>query len=1043
MRKLLFRSLCLLALALLGANAQAQSQATTGEVNGRVTDAQGGVLPGATVTLTNPANGYARTVTTGAEGYYVAPLLPPAAYDASFEMSGLQTVKRKANVTVGSSVTLNVSLGVGGMKEEVTVVSEAPLVETTSSVRTSTLDQTAIANLPINGRRFQDFITLTPTVQVDPQRGQLSFSGQRGINSNISVDGADFNQPFFGGIRGGERSNNAFTIPQEAIQEFQVASAGYSAEFGRSTGGLVNAITKSGTNDFHGSAFYLNRNKNWAEKNAFGQKAAPTQQQFGASVGGPLQKDKAFFFAAVERQLFKNTRQVLFDRLAGFTPNAASQEAYTYFKGLETPFDATNDAWTALGRLDYQFNSANRLSVRYSHSDNTALNSNATGNALDPNTISALSNNGTEKDSTNIVVGQFTSSLRPNMLLEVRGQWAREVRPRLANEESVPVYSGVGRFGTVQFLPTTQFDKRYQAAANLTWIKDRHTVKIGSEYNHVFADQTFGFNQFGFFNINGGDTQTILDILGTGGTVANRFDSSTVTYQHQLGNLALAFATDEVAAFVQDNWKVKPNFTVNAGLRWEGAFNPTPESNNTAMVNQVKGFQFPVGRTNDPSAKIPNQLDQFGPRLGFAWDPTREGRTAVRGYTGIYYARTPALLYAGPMNNYRLPPGDLSLQLPLAVPAGNPNNTVYKQLLAIGIDLNRTPLNQLPILTLAQVQQIGTALGLSVNPFLGAQPISMDNDFKNPRSYQFGLGAERQIAAGVTVAVDGSFVKTDRLQRNRELNLPVPVIRPNDPAQRPFFGLTTGTARPQPALGSIQVRESTASSKYRGVTFSAKLQKKRINANVFYVLSKSESDDDNERDSGGPQYENTFNLASEWGPARLDRTHQFNGYVVLSLPAGFDVSSGFQFLSGRPIDATVNLDANGDRVFTTGANGVTDRPYHAPGVPFQRNEFRNLPYKNVNLRVQWKLDLKSSRKLILSAEVFNAFNWDNLELFGSTVQSYCSSPVPLDCGFSGPTNPNFLQTIDQSPTSTRQGQLLLNNNAGAPRQVQFGARLQF
>ncbi|HEU0106651.1 MAG TPA: carboxypeptidase regulatory-like domain-containing protein, partial [Vicinamibacteria bacterium] len=316
MRKLVFTGLCLLAIVLLGASAHAQSQATTGEVNGRVTDAQGGVLPGATVTLTNPANGHARTVTTGAEGYYVAPLLPPAAYDASFEMSGLQTVKRKANVTVGSSITLNVSLGVGGVKEEVTVVSEAPLLETTSSVRTSTLDQTAIANLPINGRRFQDFITLTPTVQVDPSRGQLSFSGQRGINSNISVDGADFNQPFFGGIRGGERSNNAFTIPQEAIQEFQVASAGYSAEFGRSTGGLVNAITKSGTNEFRGSAFYLNRNKDWAEKNAFGQKAAPTQQQFGGSVGGPLQKDKAFFFGAIEKQLFTNTRQVLFDRLS-------------------------------------------------------------------------------------------------------------------------------------------------------------------------------------------------------------------------------------------------------------------------------------------------------------------------------------------------------------------------------------------------------------------------------------------------------------------------------------------------------------------------------------------------------------------------------------------------------------------------------------------------------------------------------------------------------------------------------------------------------
>ncbi len=334
---LAFASVCALGVVLAPVHVQAQSQATTAEINGRVTDAQGGVLPGVTVSLTNPATGYTRSVNTGPEGYYDVPLVPPGSYEITYELSGLQAAKRKASVTVGSTVTLNVTLQVSGVREEVTVVSEAPLVETSSSIRTSTLDQNAIANLPINGRRFQDFITLTPTVQVDPQRGQLSFSGQRGINANISVDGADYNQPFFGGIRGGERSNNAFTIPQEAIQEFQVVAAGYTAEFGRSTGGLVNAITKSGANDIHGSAFYLNRNKSWAESNAFGQNAAPTQQQFGGSLGGPLKKDKAFFFAAFERQLFKNTRQVLFDRLVGFTPTPATQEAYEYLKSLEAP----------------------------------------------------------------------------------------------------------------------------------------------------------------------------------------------------------------------------------------------------------------------------------------------------------------------------------------------------------------------------------------------------------------------------------------------------------------------------------------------------------------------------------------------------------------------------------------------------------------------------------------------------------------------------------------------------------------------------------
>jgi hypothetical protein len=289
----------------------------------------------------------------------------------------------------------------------------------------------------------------------------------------------------------------------------------------------------------------------------------------------------------------------------------------------------------------------------------------------------------------------------------------------------------------------------------------------------------------------------------------------------------------------------------------------------------------------------------------------------------------------------------------------------------------------------------------------------------------------------VTVGIDGTFIKTDRLQRNRELNLPVPVIRANDPAQRPFFGLTTGTARPLAALGSVQVRESTARSKYAGITFSTKFQRRRLNASAYYVLSRSRSDDDNERDSGGPGAENTFNLAPEYGPARLDRTHQVNGFVVLSLPAGFDVSSGFRYLSGRPIDVGVGSDANGDRIT------AADRPFSAPGVPFTRNAFRNEALKFLNLRVQWKLDLKSDRKLIFSAEAFNVFNWNNIELNGSTVTNYCAAPVPLDCGFGAPTNPNFLSLIDQNPASTRLGQLLLTNTVGEPRQVQLGVRVQF
>ena len=1019
----------LLAAAALPPLALAQSQATTAEINGRVVDVQGGVLPGVTVTATNPETGYNRTVVTNEQGVFVLPLLPPGNYEVVMELPGFGSFKQMVRSTVGATSTLNPTLQVASLQEQVTVTAEAPIIETNAPVRTTTVDEEAIANLPINGRRFQDFITLTPTAQVDTSRGQLSFAGQRGINANVSIDGADYNQPFFGGIRGGERSNTAFTIPQEAIKEFQVVASGYSAEFGRSTGGLVNAITKSGTNAPAGSLFYVNRNKDWAEANAFGQNASPTQQQFGGSIGGPISPNRLFYFAAGELQRLKNTRNVVFS-LTGIAPtNPDTAEAYNFFKGLEEPFDTTNDAEAILGRIDYQMQGGTRMAVRYSFSNNEAKNANATGNSLSDTTISAVSNNGTEKDRTNTVVGEYTSALRSNLLTEVRAQYSREQRPRDANARMPLITGTVGNVGTVSFLgETIQRDWRGQLAANMTWVPGAHSIKFGTEFNHVWADQKFGFNQFGVYQISG-PSATMLEVLSAGGPTPNRFDapSATAFYQRQIGNLQTELSTDELALFAQDSWRMTRDFTLNYGLRWEGTFNPTPEANNQFFLDALRGYQFPIGRTVDPT-QIPDQMDQFGPRAGFAWNPGGQGDTVVRGYTGVYYARTPMLIFADPMNNFRVPPGNVSVRLPFAVPAGNPNNTVYRQLALIGIDLNRFPLTGFPVLTPEQLTQIANALGLTPNPYLGAQVLAVDPDFKNPRAFQAGTGVEREVMRNLTVSADLIYVKTDRLERNRDLNLGVPAPRATDPAQRPIF-----PARPLALLGSVQVRESTSESEYTGLTLSSRLRRAWALFNANYVLSKSMSDDDNERDSGGMLVENSFNLEPEWGPARLDRRHQFNGYAVFFLPHGIDTSAGFRFQSALPVDASIGRDINSSL-------GGADRPYSAPGVPFTRNGFRNLPFKEVNFRVQWGPRF-SDKRVMFTAEVFNVLNWDNVQLFtatgGTTSTNYCSTPAPDDCGFGPPTNPNFLQAKDAS------GNYITTNTPGAPRQVQLGIRFEF
>ncbi|MBL8167672.1 MAG: TonB-dependent receptor [Acidobacteria bacterium] len=1044
-------TLTVLCLAGAASSAYAQAQASSGQISGSVRDNQGGAVAGATVKVTNTQTGLERTTTTSTDGFYRLVLLPPGTYNLSAQSSGFaKTDVNGVVVTIGQVTDANITLGVGSVAEAVTVTAES--VQTTVSQPDAVVNETAINNLPINGRRFQDFVTLTPTAQVEPSRGQISLSGQRGINANVNIDGVDYNQPFFGGIRGGERSNNAFTIPQESIKEFQVVAAGYSAEFGRSTGGLVTAVTKSGTNQYHGSAFYLIRHRELSRTNSYydalsanlGREviAAPTQQQFGGSFGGPIIKDKAFFFGSYEQQRFRNPRQVFFDNLQNFTPTAATQEAFDFYKSLQVPFEQTNDARAGLVRFDYNFNENHRFNVRYSQSDNNALNANATGNALFPTTVSALTNNGTEKDRTYTITGQLTDYFQGNLVNELRAQYTREVRPRLANAESPNVTNGIGRFGTVNFLPTTQFDWRFQLFENLTWIMGNHTVKFGAEVNHTYADQTFAFNQFGTFNFGTNTVATLLDIMSytpsitTG--VVNRFDTTQATYLRQIGNGRLDLAVDEFSFFAQDAWRIRPNFTLNYGLRWEGQFNPSPDTSNSIVTDKVRGFRFPSGHVVDPSY-IPDVANQFAPRVGIAWDPFNNSKTVVRAFSGIYYARTPMLLLAGPLNNFRNPPGDVTLTLPIPVPASNPNNTVYKQLKLIGVDLNNFTLDKLPILTTQQVQSVVAALGLAnFDPFTGVGLTTWANDYKNPKSYQFGGGVERELGGGFSVSVDYSQVNTFYLQRNRDLNLPLPVLRSTtvDPAQRPFIGVRNGSnpfqARPIPSLGAIQVRESTGRSVYQSMTVGAKMRRKRVQFSAFYTLSRNLSNDDNERDAGGVLFENAFNLAPEFNYSRLDRRHQFVASPVVFLPGGFDVSSAIRLRSALPIDAGFGSDANGDL-------GGSDRPYSAAGVPFLRNSFRNFATYEIDLRVQKGISLGEDRRLIFSAEFFNLPNLENLQLpFGNArVTNYCAAPVPANCGFSGPTNPDFLKKKDTN------GAYILTNNPGAPFQLQFGARFQF
>ena len=827
------RFLAIAVLYLLLGSGQIFAQAGNGGITGVVTDSNGAVIPNATVKLVSLSKGNEQTATASSDGIYTFTNLEPGRYSVTAAGGNFGEQKLEVEVQVGRTTDANFTLGASDVTAEVLVTAEG--VQTTQSNSDSVLSETAIQNLPINGRRFQDFVTLTPAAQVEGQRGQISLSGQRGINGNVNVDGVDFNQPFFGGIRGGERSNQAFVIPQESIREFQVVAAGYSAEYGRSTGGIINAVTKSGSNNLRGSLFYLYRPEQLARGNEYSQAIqeqaldsiglnatlAPTQHQFGGSIGGPIVKERLFYFASYEQQKFRAPRQVVFGSgLSSLTLPAGDRglEGLAYLRSLELPYEQTNDAYAGLGRIDWNINDSNRFNGRINYSRNDALNAAATGETvLDPTTTSAISANGIERNRNKIFVGQLVSNLGASAINELRFQFAREDRPREANVESPNVFFGntFAQYGSRNFLPTTQYDTRAQVTDSITFITGNHTFKFGGDYSRVYAEQLFGFNQFGAYSLTSGGSTTILRNISSMPaalttsrlTYLGRFDDPNARYNRQIGNLMTDFVNQEVAFYGQDSWRVTPKFTLNYGLRVEQQFNPTPEATNTQIVNVVKNTIFPTRGSGFDPTQIPDSGWQIGPRLGFAYDPAGDGKTVIRGFSGIYYARTPGLIFADSLNNYRSTPGNVSTTLPfvgfsqsafntfLGTPAAAPYlsitgcnltgtpaqmaacipDTIFRQFAIAGINLNTASLGSLPNVTPADISIIADRLGFSSNPFVGVQVTGHAEDFKNPRSVQFGFGVEREIANNFIIGIDYSAVKTDRLQRNRDLNVPSPL----------------------------------------------------------------------------------------------------------------------------------------------------------------------------------------------------------------------------------------------------------------------------
>jgi Carboxypeptidase regulatory-like domain len=543
------------------------AQSPTGSIAGTVVDASGAGLPGATVTATQSETGAVRTTTSTGAGQFRIPLLAVGNYSVSAELPSFAPAKiANVVVSIGSEATLRLPMELASVKAAVTVSSEAPLIEATRSEQDSVVSQKLIENLPTNGRNFIDFVLTTPGVVRDVRLGDISFAGQRGTLNSLVVDGADNNNTFFGQALGRTGSGRApYQFSQDAVQEFQVNRNAYSAEYGRAGGAVINVVTKSGTNDFHGTGFYFYRDKSINAINYIdelnGRPKAPYHfDQFGASLGGPIVKDKLFFFANYDgqRNTIPNTVNPL-PPLSALPGDSDTVAGYNKLLPLDQSWNRIQNQDVYLLKADYEANAANHVTLRYNRQNFTG------GNFENGGPTNSIEHTGNSLVKTDTVAASLATSFTPATFNELRAQYAKDSEPGLANSpnpEGIVQQGGqtLLTIGRNSFSPRETTIKRYQAADTGTFLFGNHTLKAGIDYNKDDILNFFPGNFYGSYtfssiaNFNKGTPTRYVQAFPGPGT-SGPFTNPDLR---------------EYAAFLSDEWRIMSNRQRRGSVRSSG-----------------------------------------------------------------------------------------------------------------------------------------------------------------------------------------------------------------------------------------------------------------------------------------------------------------------------------------------------------------------------------------------------------------------------------------------------------------------------------------
>jgi hypothetical protein len=1003
----LCQAMWLVASVVLMTSGLASAQATS-TFNGRVLDQDEAVLPGVTLTATNTSTGVMRTTITNDEGQYSMPGLDPGVYDVRTELAGFASaVRERVTLGLNATITLDFRLSLAGVEETLTVTGQAPLIETTQSKFASTIETTELQNLPMITRSINGMLELlpgaTPMTPIDNTKrsvGNVSFGGSSGTNVSATVDGADNRDP----RQGGTLMN--FTL--DSLEQFQLATSQFSAADGRTGGVAISMITKSGTNVFHGSGFVFARDKALTAKDYFSkqdnlEEVPYNRQQWGGSLGGPIVRNRMFFFGAgeyVNEDTSIPVPNLQFDQLqllvnatnAGLLPPGLVNPNHP--RSGATPVNLTMYSL----KTNLQLNNEHQLMVRFAGQKDTRLNNEFTTPANDMrepvdsfqdfwslvgqhgwvmgnrglNQLTAhVSHHGRISDVRSAITGQHYTRDFPNVDI---------FPPRL----SFPaVNTGAGGTGGA----TADVDK-YQIRDDVSLLMGSHALKVGGNYTYLPHLGTLNNNEH-FATLFFFDDPSVI-LSNSNGLYPQGFQTPGIVRQWQQANGGALNGRGDSAdsrrdsgqfsLWFQDDWRTTSRLTLNLGVRYDIDINLWDQEN--LPNNATRQALEAIGH---PEAAMPTTpYNNVSPRVGFAYDLAGDGRRVLRGGYGLYFDQI-----------NQQPFGDISAQ------AHRPLNVV-STLINTSIGIGQLANFRFGIDPLPAQPTDGSALAPgSLGQWIGSNVV-------DPRVHHFHIGYAHELGSATMVSVDYTRQEGRRGLIGLNINPIVNGVRVLAPDFLRVFG------RPN-VLNQINVKSSIGESQVDMLTFKFQRRLPRTTLQAHYTLAGAYAHGGSIAARGGtttPPQDSFDPLAEgEWGPTLQDERHRVVATGVFELPYGIQLSPVFQAASARPYNLTAGTDLNRDGI----ANN--DRWINpATGQQVSINAGRGDPTVVLDLRGTKFFSLGGDRRIGVLVEVFNLL--DNVN-FGGDFQGNARSTL-----FRQPLG-GFIPGI------------------GYPRQLQLGARLQF